>query len=239
MTDLFEKLAPQWSNAVKEFAFSLWYGRGIDKAAELYDERAERFSRRYRRALEEHYALRGLRVYRGTLDGKVNEWMAKQTALRDTLPQMIYKRQQDLVAEEIERLKDDESYTAQQTLNKLYEARKGENVYKVFTFADNYGKKAEQLGDENAYDLGSRLNEEIIGQFSDRYIWRTQRDRRVRETHKKLAGKCFLFDDPPTTVTKSGRVHTGNPGTDWGCRCWADIPDKNIKPLRGYIVHEH
>lgn len=224
MIDLFERLAPQWKNAVRKYAFSLWKG---EDEFDLFNERAERFAKRYRRELEEHYRLRGLRVYRGTLDGKVHEWLERQRALRDTLPIAIKERK--------EKVKDD----YQKYLNETFGAKKNENVYKVFSFADHFEKKSEQIGDDNAYDLGREINEGIIGQFTDRYIWTTQRDRRVRDTHRKLAGKCFLFDDPPTTVTKSGRVHTGNPGTDWGCRCWAEIPLKNIKPLRGYIVHEH
>ena len=236
MIDLFERLAPQWKNAVRKYAFSLWKG---EDEFDLFNERAERFAKRYRRELEEHYRLRGLRVYRGTLDGKVHEWLERQRALRDSLPIAMKERQQELVQREIDNLRDNESADAQEMLNRLYEAKKNENVYKVFSFADSYEKKSEQIGDDNAYDLGREINEGIIGQFTDRYIWTTQRDRRVRDTHRKLAGKCFLFDDPPTTVTKSGRVHTGNPGTEWGCRCWAEIPLKNIKPLRGYIVHEH
>ena len=165
--------------------------------------------------------------------------MAKQGALGDSLPKAIHERQQELVEREIERLKTEKDRTAQAALDKLYGMRKGEHVHEVFSFAEGYEAKAGQIGDEEAFGLGKEINEGIARQFTDRYIWRTQRDRRVRQTHKKLSGKCFLFDDPPTTVTKSGKEHTGHPGSDWGCRCWADIPDKPVKPLRGYIVHEH
>jgi hypothetical protein len=239
MIDIFEKYAPQWRRAVKEYARSIWNGKDSIDARELYDTRARTFSRRYRYALERYYTARGMKVYRGTLDGKVHNWLTEQSALRDSMKELVSNRQSELVEKEIARLKKDESYTAQDALNKVYEARDGESVYKVFSFKDHYADKSEQIGDENAYALGTAVNEGIIKEFSDRYIWTTQRDRRVRKTHRKLANKCFLFDDPPTEVSKSGKEHMGNPGTAWGCRCYAAIPLKPVKPLRGYTVHEH
>lgn len=238
MIDIFEKYAPQWRRAVKEYAHAVWNEEDSIDAREKYDARARLFSRRYRHALEAHYAARGMRVYRGTLDGKVNEWLSVQGALRDSMKEMVTNRQSEVVQKEIARLIKDNSYTAQEALNKVYDARKGENVYKIFSFEDHYKDKAEQIGDENAYNLGTAVNEGIIKEFSDRYIWTTQKDKRVRKTHKLLATKCFLFDDPPTEVSKSGKEHRGNPGTAWGCRCYAAIPSKPAKPLRGYKVHE-
>lgn len=45
------------------------------------------------------------------------------------------------------------------------------------------------------------------------YIWRTQTDGRVRDSHAANNGKIFAWN---TTVP------TGHPGEDWGCRCWAE-----------------
>lgn len=238
MVDIFEKYAPRWRQAVRDYARAVWNDEDDDDARDEFDSRARLFSKRYRHALEAHYAAKGMRVYRGTLDGKVKEWLTVQAALRDTLKDTVKDRQNVIVQREIERLQKDNSYTAQEALNKIYEAREGENVYKVFSFGDHYKDRAEQIGDDNAYMLGTTLNEGIIKEFSDRYIWSTQRDKRVRKTHRKLQGKCFLFDDPPTEILKSGKTHTGNPGTAWGCRCWAEIPTKPVKPLRHYEVHE-
>jgi uncharacterized protein with gpF-like domain len=47
-----------------------------------------------------------------------------------------------------------------------------------------------------------------------------------------------MFADPPTTVTTAGRRHTGNPGTEWGCRCYAEIAPEREKALQNYIVYE-
>lgn len=238
MIDIFKQLAPRWRNAVRDYARAIWNHEDDEDARVNFNLRARLFSRRYRSALESYYAAKGMRIYRGTLTGKVKEWLNVQYALRDSMKEMVKDRQNVVVQREIERLQKDKSYTAQEALNKIYAAREGENVYKVFSFGEHFQDRAEQIGDDNAYALGTTLNEGIIKEFSDRYIWMTQRDKRVRKTHRKLRGKCFLFDDPPTEIFKNGKTHTGNPGTAWGCRCWAEIPIKPVKPLRHYEVHE-
>ena len=45
-----------------------------------------------------------------------------------------------------------------------------------------------------------------------RYVWRTQRDERVRTSHRMNEGRIFLWSDPPDT---------GDPGEDYNCRCEA------------------
>ncbi len=45
------------------------------------------------------------------------------------------------------------------------------------------------------------------------YIWRTRGDGNVRSSHAANDGKVFAWDNPPAT---------GNPGDDYGCRCWAE-----------------
>ena len=238
MINIFEQLAPRWRSAIRAYAKAVWEDADDSDARADFNDRARLFSKRYRYALEKHYAAKGMRVYRGTLNGKVKEWLNVQYALRDSMNEMVKDRQNVVVQREIERLQKDKSYTAQEALNKIYEAREEENVYKVFSFGEHYKDRAEQIGDENAYALGTTLNEGIIKEFSDRYIWMTQRDKRVRKTHRKLQGKCFLFDDPPTEIFKNGKTHTGNPGTAWGCRCWAEIPTKPVKALRKCRVYE-
>lgn len=238
MIDVFEKYAPRWRRVVRDYALRVWDDNADEDARLDYDLKASLFARSYRRALENHYKEKGIKVYRGTLDGKMKGWLDNQQAMRDTLANLVKTRQSELVAKEIERLRTAKDPDAQKMLNKLYEAKEGENVYKVFSFAEHFEDKAEQIGDDNAYELGREINETVIKQHSEVYIWDTQRDKKVRETHRKLRGKCFRFDDPPTTVTKSGKEHTGNPGTDWGCRCFATIPAKPQKPLRGYKVYE-
>lgn len=45
-----------------------------------------------------------------------------------------------------------------------------------------------------------------------RYVWRTQRDSRVRPTHRRNEGRIFSWTDPPAT---------GHPGEGYNCRCEA------------------
>ena len=46
------------------------------------------------------------------------------------------------------------------------------------------------------------------------FVWRTQRDRKVREAHRKLEGTSW----PITT----GAPGEGMPGEPYNCRCWAE-----------------
>lgn len=51
------------------------------------------------------------------------------------------------------------------------------------------------------------------------YIWRTQRDERVRKEHKAREGKLVFWNNPP---------HDGHPGEAIQCRCYAE---PNLKDL--------
>jgi SPP1 gp7 family putative phage head morphogenesis protein len=62
----------------------------------------------------------------------------------------------------------------------------------------------------------------ITKSLTERYIWRTQEDGRVRPSHAANNGKIFEWDNPPPT---------GHPGQAYGCRCWAErvAPDKAVQ----------
>ncbi|NDG04418.1 MAG: hypothetical protein EB121_03600 [Alphaproteobacteria bacterium] len=45
------------------------------------------------------------------------------------------------------------------------------------------------------------------------YVWRTRGDDKVRASHAANNGKIFMWNNPPAT---------GHPGTEHGCRCWAE-----------------
>lgn len=51
-----------------------------------------------------------------------------------------------------------------------------------------------------------------------RFIWRTARDERVRESHAELDGEEFSYDDLPTNE----RDEEIRPGDDIQCRCYAE-----------------
>lgn len=50
-----------------------------------------------------------------------------------------------------------------------------------------------------------------------RYIWRTSGKPSVRDDHRALNGREFLYSDPPVVDRATGR--RGNPGEDFGCQC--------------------
>lgn len=54
---------------------------------------------------------------------------------------------------------------------------------------------------------------------STTFKWHTAGDTDVRESHKKLNGQVFRWDDPPITDPPD---HRALPGCIWNCRCWAE-----------------
>lgn len=70
-----------------------------------------------------------------------------------------------------------------------------------------------------ARDQVTKLNAEISKTRQNelgvrRYIWRTSRDERVRDSHRRKEGEIFSWDNPP--------ADTGHPGEDFNCRCTAE-----------------
>jgi hypothetical protein len=60
---------------------------------------------------------------------------------------------------------------------------------------------------------------EPLGPQTPFYIWRTRGDGRVRASHAENDGRLFDRNNPPAT---------GNPGEDYGCRCWAEPEYGNV-----------
>lgn len=236
MIDIFKLYAPYWQRIVAEYANAIWQNKVTQQLEQKYNKGAKSFAKEYRYALERHYAAKNMHVFKGTLDGWIAEWEQRQQALKETLKVISDYKQEKLIDDAIEKLRLDKGKDVQKIVDRLYDAKENETVYKVFSFKDNFKDLARQKASDNAYDLGTGINERIIQGYSDRYYWMTQEDIRVRETHEKLHKKCFLFSDPPTTVDAYGRRHTGNAGSDFGCRCWSEPAPQSEKPLRNYIV---
>lgn len=68
---------------------------------------------------------------------------------------------------------------------------------------------------ENSFNpkLSSILKDEMNENPEDYYIWRTEKDDRVRGKHAEREGKIFNWHIPP---------EGGHPGEDYNCRCWAE-----------------
>ncbi len=74
--------------------------------------------------------------------------------------------------------------------------------------------KLREFDGETTRRLTASLNghrQQAVG--VEQYRWRTQGDEKVRESHAHNANEVFLWDSPPPT---------GHPGSDFGCRCWAE-----------------
>lgn len=242
MTDIFKKLAPRWRRVVRDYALTIWKKKNTPKTLEKYNTQAGLFALKYKRELELYYDRKDIQVYRGTIEGKVNDWITRQNATVDTLRVIAMAKKEKLIGDEFAKLSSAQNPDVQKMLNKIYAVKKGENVYRAFSFGENFEARAEQIGEENAFELGRDINEAVLSEDNDRYLWRNQDDGRVRYTHddapKGFGGLVFLFSDPPTEISIYGAVHTGNPGTAWGCRCFADTAPTRAKAKRHYVVHE-
>ena len=97
----------------------------------------------------------------------------------------------------------------------------------LFAFADPFADPAASV---DAIALGSLVPHSLLDRWirmasqlffrrgervsdPDLYIWRTQEDGKVRESHQDNNGRLFSKSAPPPT---------GNPGEDYNCRCWAE-----------------
>jgi len=238
MINVFKKHEPAYKRIVRRFAFDIWKNLPRDEVFKAFMNRAKSFKIKYEKDLIQYYQEKDIKIYRGTIREKANQWLENQVNIAESV-EIIAKAKKDKVKDELfqDYIKTG-SLSAQELLNKIYlsesEQKKGGQVLKIFSFADNLENKAEQIGSQAAFDLGDEINHEVISELGEKYEWRTQEDRKVRSTHRKLNGKAFLYTNPPTTIDQYGKEHTGHPGTDWGCRCY-EIPT-NKKPLKNYVV---
>lgn len=234
MISIFKKHAPAYKRLVRRYALDVWR----DKAdREKFLQAAERYKRKYEKDLTDYYHRKRIKIYRGTIRAKADQWLKDQGTLASTIETIASAKKQKLTAEMFEKFRQSQSTDVQKILNKMYltkaDEKRGAQVYQVFSFADNFEAKAEQLGEQSAFELGRDINTAVVSDVGDKYEWQTQEDSRVRETHQKLNKKTFLYSDPPTTVDKYGNTHTGHPGTDWGCVTGSTpiIFDSDVKTL--------
>lgn len=107
----------------------------------------------------------------------------------------------------------------------------GEEDYKEYKWAEDFLKKISKYGFNcgmDYYDLvkaketAQRLQykyctkadeETAENHTTTHYVWHTQEDDKVRSSHAANNSGIFSWDNLPAT---------GNPGEDYGCRCWAE-----------------
>lgn len=238
MIDVFKKNAPAYKRLVRRLGLDIWKGRATKEVKDEFFEKAERYKDKYERDLIKYYRDEEIRIYPGTIREKGNQWLFQQQALVESLEAIAEGKKDKLSEELFEKLKSEKSADAQKLLNRIYlskaDREAGAEVFKVFSFSENFEDKSEQIGEQAAFDLGSDINNEIMKENGDAYEWVSQHDNRVRTTHRMLNKKTFLWSNPPKTIDEYGNSHTGPPGTDFGCRCSSLTSNK--KPLKNYTA---
>lgn len=79
------------------------------------------------------------------------------------------------------------------------------------------------IGTTETYNANALLNEENQKQLGvRRYQWRSSRDERVRDHHRALEGKEFLWIGPDPVGGGAGPSDRGKPGSAPNCRCIAE-----------------
>lgn len=228
MIDVFERLAPSYGRAVRKFAIDVWYGRAEVSNLML---RANAFRLRYERELTAYFRENGIQYTRARVQDLSERWLADQILVARRIQEAVAVKKDKLLLERM-----DEAQKEEVIRLLTVPARPEGRVSPVVSFQENFAARAIQIGEEQAFALGRDINSDAVQQNSSTYLWQTQEDRRVRPTHRKLGGKLFSWESPPTTIDRYGNRHTGNPGTDWGCRCW-EVPATG-KPLLNFVARE-
>ncbi len=95
-------------------------------------------------------------------------------------------------------------------------------------FSDKSVKHAKFIAQQETQLLNAEIKEQQYRKAGlNRYVWRTLNypvghdKKNVRPDHAELDGKIFDWDHPPVTNHESGARN--HPGTDFRCRCFAEI----------------
>lgn len=229
MIDVFERLAPAYGRVVRKYALDVWYDRADVNA---FLKKADFFKRRYESELKKYFKKQNYAFSPKRIRELSDRWLADQIITSRKLNTLSNLKKGKL-ADDLSRL-DEQTRTEVIELQERTKVKPEGRVISVVSFSDNLSARALQIGEDAAFDLGREINHAVVSDNSDTYLWCSQEDKEVRPTHRILNKKLFSYNDPPTTVDKAGHRHTGNPGTEWGCRCFEKA--KKGKPLLGYIA---
>ena len=240
MIKVFEKIAPSYRRVLTKYARDIWEDKEFKE--EDFFKDVERFAKRYKNGLIKYYKDKNINIYPGTIKVKVEVWIEQQKSVLENIKKISKIKKTDMkkeiTDEFIKETKGETLSSAMLTGLKKYVDKKTSSglAQGVFAFSLNLSNRAGQLADQAAFEFANDINNEILEKIIDKYTWRSQQDKQVRKTHRKLNGKTFVPEDPPTTIDEYENKHTGNPGTDWGCRCYRDVPKKGARVLRNYTV---
>lgn len=99
-----------------------------------------------------------------------------------------------------------EARTQKDLTDLLEKKTKAERSQARFWASDQLGKVYSELNRKNQKSAGF-----------NKYIWRTQRDQRVRDSHIVMEGTVQDYDQAP--IVEGRPLH---PGDDYNCRCYAE-----------------
>ena len=139
-----------------------------------------------------------------TVEERINRWVDQNVDLISTIPQDTLQDMRGIIKD---------GYSAGVSTKKV--AEKIRHRYGVsqrrarFIAGDQIGKLNSEISQWQQQDAGV-----------EKYEWSTSGDgNRVRESHRKLDGKIFSWDNPPVVDAKRNR--RCHPGMDYRCRCVA------------------
>ena len=133
----------------------------------------------------------------------MKKWVEDNVGLIKTIPQESLSRMREIV---MEGYRNGETTTS--IVKKIQRAYSVDRRHAQLLARDQIAKLNSNIAQQQQRDAGV-----------EEYIWSTSGDSRVRESHKKLNGKRFRWDDPPVVDEKTGR--RCHPGEDYECRCVA------------------
>ena len=113
-----------------------------------------------------------------------------------------------------------------------HETKKVEDAYKYYSEKkDDINKSVSILGKSEGFKLIIDIQKDYIHDTTETFIWVTEKDSKVRCTHRRCHGMRFRFDNPPE-IDGIKRL----PSEDWNCRCYYGVPKGNEKVMLNYVV---
>lgn len=134
-------------------------------------------------------------------ESELAQWVSDNVDLITTVPANMLDRMKEIIVE---------GYSKGLTAKDI-----GELIQQNYNMSANHARFI-------ARDQMAKLSADITRKEHEdagvhRYEWSDSGDERVRESHRRLNGRVFSYDNPPET---DGGRHC-NPGQDFNCRCVA------------------
>ena len=134
-------------------------------------------------------------------DQLLEQWVDDNVSLIKTVPENMLDEMRKIVTEGYEN-----GMMPKDMAKKIEETFGMSRTHAEFIARDQMAKLSAQITQKEHRDAGVT-----------KYEWSDSGDSRVRDSHKRLNGKVFSYDNPPET---DGGRHC-NPGEDYNCRCVA------------------